>query len=162
MSYALSDPSDQLTLHVPIVEGKPGYGLASLEKRNVESMETLVQVRTLDSFNFSNVDFIKIDVEGHEQSVIKGGRQTLKTEKPAILIEIEQRHLDGEMQDVFHMIQGLGYTGYFLEEGRLQRLEAFSYERNQKPYLNNVSSKNYINNFMFFHRDRQDPKLARL
>ena len=78
------------------------------------------------------------------------------------MVEIEQRDLDGDMQDVFQMIQGLDYTGYFLEEGSLQRLEAFSYERNQKPYLDNVSSQNYINNFMFFHRDRQYPKLARL
>lgn len=82
LSYALSDNSDQLILHVPIVDGEPAYGLASLEEREVESMEALVQVRTLDSFNFSNVDLIKIDVEGHEQSVIEGGRQTLKTEKP--------------------------------------------------------------------------------
>jgi FkbM family methyltransferase len=37
-----------------------------------------VPTRTLDSLGLSDISFIKIDVEGHEQSVIEGGVETLK------------------------------------------------------------------------------------
>lgn len=46
-----------------------------------------VPMRTLDSFGFEAVDFIKIDVEGVECAVIRGGEQTIKACKPNIVIE---------------------------------------------------------------------------
>lgn len=48
----------------------------------------LVEMRTLDSFNFENVSLIKIDVEGGENDVIEGMVETLKRNKPVIIIEI--------------------------------------------------------------------------
>ena len=50
-----------------------------------------VQTTTLDRFtsekNITKLDFIKVDVEGHEKYVIEGGQKTLKTLKPAIMLE---------------------------------------------------------------------------
>ena len=45
-----------------------------------------VKQKKLDDYNFSNVDLIKIDVEGYEMNVIKGSKIKLK-EIPYILIE---------------------------------------------------------------------------
>src|SRR5262245_23057945 len=42
---------------------------------------------TLDSFNFDDVDFIKIDVEGYEAAVIDGARQTITRWRPIMLSE---------------------------------------------------------------------------
>ena len=36
-----------------------------------------VPVKTLDSFNLKNIGFIKIDVEGFEEKVIRGGLLTI-------------------------------------------------------------------------------------
>lgn len=49
--------------------------------------EHVAQMRTLDSFELTGVDFIKIDTEGHEYFVLKGGEQTIRRDKPAIIVE---------------------------------------------------------------------------
>jgi FkbM family methyltransferase len=51
------------------------------------SVET-IPVRTLDSFNLKDVDFLKIDVEGHERQVVLGAENTIKRCYPVIVIEI--------------------------------------------------------------------------
>ena len=46
-----------------------------------------VPLEKLDKFTFDNVDLIKIDVEGYELQVIKGGEETIKRDKPVIIVE---------------------------------------------------------------------------
>jgi FkbM family methyltransferase len=46
------------------------------------------EMRTLDSFELDNVGFIKIDVEGAHLLVLKGAEETLKRNRPVMLIEI--------------------------------------------------------------------------
>jgi len=46
-----------------------------------------VEMRTLDSFEFPAVDFLKIDVENYEYFVVEGGEKTIKLHKPIIVIE---------------------------------------------------------------------------
>jgi FkbM family methyltransferase len=55
-----------------------------------EASETSVEVVTLDSLGLTNVDFIKMDVEGAELEVIQGGRETLRRNKPVICVEIKK------------------------------------------------------------------------
>ena len=42
---------------------------------------------TLDSFGFDQVDWIKVDVEGAEMSVLEGGRETIRCNRPWLLLE---------------------------------------------------------------------------
>jgi FkbM family methyltransferase len=49
------------------------------------------EMRTLDSFNFDNVSFIKIDVEGCEKLVIYGGKETIRKNMPVILYEYKKQ-----------------------------------------------------------------------
>ena len=45
-------------------------------------------LKTLDSFNITDpIDLIKIDVEGHEVEVLKGGLNTITKNKPVLVIE---------------------------------------------------------------------------
>lgn len=46
-----------------------------------------VEQKTLDTFAFALVDFIKIDVEGFEAAVIEGSIETLKRCKPLVMVE---------------------------------------------------------------------------
>ena len=66
-----------------------------------------------------------------------------------MIVEIEQRHLKKEIEEVFQSILKLNYDGFFLQNGNLTPLNKFNYNLHQKLYLNNVTSKQYINNFIF-------------
>jgi FkbM family methyltransferase len=46
-----------------------------------------VFMRTLDSFNLQNVDFIKLDCEGYELFALRGAVETLKSNRPCLIVE---------------------------------------------------------------------------
>jgi FkbM family methyltransferase len=46
-----------------------------------------IPLRTLDSYNYENIDLIKIDVEGFEEEVLAGAMQTILRNKPVIVVE---------------------------------------------------------------------------
>ena len=48
---------------------------------------TTSPLRTIDSFKFADVDFIKIDVEGDEQSVLEGVVETLEAWRPVVVLK---------------------------------------------------------------------------
>lgn len=47
-----------------------------------------IECVTLDSYAFTEVDFIKIDVEGYEWFVLKGAEQTIAENRPILQLEI--------------------------------------------------------------------------
>jgi len=53
-----------------------------------------VNIRTLDSFGYTDVSFIKIDVEGYEYRVLQGAEETIKNFRPTILVEQNKGNLD--------------------------------------------------------------------
>ena len=69
----------------------------------------------LDSLNLTNVDFIKIDVEGHELDVLKGSVETIKRFKPYIELEcngLSKKLFDVSYDDISKFLLDLDYT-YF-------------------------------------------------
>ncbi len=46
-----------------------------------------VEMRTLDSFGLTQVDFVKLDVEGCEYWALKGAEETIRRDKPTIILE---------------------------------------------------------------------------
>ncbi len=154
---ALSDAPGTAHLHIPVdEEGIEHDSSASLEHEEFSGMrDQLVNLRTLDSFAFENVGFIKIDVEGHEFSVLSGAKKILESSKPALLVEIEQRHCNRPMGEVFDTLKVSGYHGYYLDRtGVLTSLDNFSVDRDQNLDDFGNSSGCYINNFLFLHETR--------
>ena len=67
-----------------------------------------VKVATLDSYNYSEVSFIKIDVEGHELEVLEGALTTIKVNKPVVLLEY---HKEADWNKIKILIEEkLNYT----------------------------------------------------
>lgn len=70
-----------------------------------------VEKSTLDQLEFDRVDVIKIDVEGHELEVLRGGEETITRLKPAIILESGYRR---KRQDIeaLKLLVSYGYMLY--------------------------------------------------
>lgn len=152
-NVGLSNFCGTSTLRIPVIEKTSPQivsGLATFTPLKGSQQQIEVPVHKLDSYKFEDVSLIKIDVEGHESQVIEGGVETISRENPVILVEIEQRHLeDKPIEKVFEQIVDLGYEGFFLDQ-QLHPLSKFSYEQNQKPYLEDIFHQRYTHNFLFY------------
>jgi FkbM family methyltransferase len=86
VAAAFSDANGKAELHVP--DGD--WGLGTLDPRATGDVFT-VPTRTLDDvmteLALPGLDVIKMDVEGHEVSVLRGGTRTLVAHHPAVLYE---------------------------------------------------------------------------
>lgn len=75
-------------------------GIGIVEKNGCEK----INVKKLDSYKFKDIGLIKIDVEGYELNVFKGGIKTLKKWKPIILFE--EHNINSK---VFKFLRSLNY-----------------------------------------------------
>jgi FkbM family methyltransferase len=77
-----------------------------------------VELDTLDHYckvnGYARIDFIKIDVEGHELHVLSGAQHMLKTCKPGIMIEFNVMALRRAGSSPEHMEAHLRSLGYRL------------------------------------------------
>ena len=153
-SVALSSCAGSANLHIPIDgSGVEHDASASIENTGfAHARDQLVPLQTLDSYRFEGVSLIKIDVEGHEYSAIEGAAATIASSRPALLVEIEQRHIDRPISEVFEKILDFGYQGFFMMRGKLTALENFDAVRHQSMENFGISKEPYINNFLFLHR----------
>jgi len=84
-----------------------------------------VDITTLDSFLFENypgrpLDFMKIDVEGFEMSVLEGARRTLERYKPTLFVEVDNENLreqGSSSEDVIRFLRSFGYSIFDLTTG---------------------------------------------
>jgi FkbM family methyltransferase len=149
---AISSKTGTATLYIP----KNGLQdtRASLEVMddNVEKIE--IETITLDQWASENqvnkIDVIKIDVEGHEFDAIQGCKIVLQKIKPIFIIEIELRHANYFIQDIFEFIKGYGYSVFYYNRKTLQAhefdsLDIANFQKDE--YLNDFNR--YINNFIF-------------
>lgn len=82
---------------------------------HIDSLEGAYFMRPLDHWHFSNVDFIKIDVEGYEHYVIEGAIETIGKSHPAILLEdngLSERYAITS-EDINKLMESLGYEKRF-------------------------------------------------
>lgn len=159
LNIALSNTIGKRQFKIPIINNKLDNCLSSLETDRVEENETNaiiyeVNTNTLDNFvNQNNVSptLIKIDVEGHELSVLKGAENVIEKYHPTLIIEIEQRHhAKFNINEVFDDFKRKEYHCYYYSK---QHAQLFSFE--EKKYLTNdisyFGTKQYINNYIFVH-----------
>ncbi len=117
------------------------WGAASLEHDSFENAETLpIHVTTLDAFAITaalpRIRFIKCDIEGHEYECFRGGERLLLRDRPTILVECADFHLER----LRSYLAGFGYSGRFFHRTGTVGLERLPELRSQlhPGYLNFV------------------------
>ncbi|MEU6022570.1 FkbM family methyltransferase [Micromonospora sp. NPDC048871] len=106
---AVSDHEGTATLYLP--EGGAIVGTSSLEDPT-QGAPVPVRRITLDSLGLTEVRFIKIDIEGHELPALRGAAETVKRDRPVLLIEVEERIQP--VEPLLELLTGWGYRGYVL------------------------------------------------
>lgn len=94
------------------------YLSTAVSKRNIaghvaELSDASVEMRTIDSFKFTDVDLIKLDAEGYEELIARGAEQTIKMWRPTIVIEQKRdmaRKFGLEPQGGVAYLRRLGYV----------------------------------------------------
>ena len=159
---ALSDHEGQADLVIPVREGEPLTALAHLDApapASAGERRVPVPLRTLDAVlgeDHAPIDLVKCDVEGHELEVLRGGERTLRRGRPALVLEIEERHRpDGGVAEVFDYLRSIGYEGRAVRHDGLVPLDEFDVERDQLAHLPpgetvaNDMPRDYVNTFLF-------------
>lgn len=83
----------------------------SKPQRRTRRLET-VECKTIDSYQFQEVGFIKIDVEGYERFVLEGAQATIQRCRPTIQLEIvanQCRKFNYRAEDMINWIRSWDY-----------------------------------------------------
>ncbi|WP_159433632.1 FkbM family methyltransferase [Agrococcus sp. Marseille-P2731] len=135
---------------LPIRFGLPIHGHAHIGDGLVEpsrpsrwhsrTKRIRVPVTTIDEVcaarGIERVHFIKVDVEGFEPGVVQGAAEVIRRDRPSLLLEIEDRHLERyatTAADFAASLLALGYAMHVWRAGRWQRVDRV--ERGTRNYL---------------------------
>lgn len=107
-----------------------------------------IEIKTIDDFNFENVSFIKINAEGNDYDVVKGGKKLIANQKPVFMLEFISSENPFADQDLT-LINELNYKYYKVipEYDNLEFI-LFHHESNN---INSLIEK--INQFNEFYID---------
>jgi FkbM family methyltransferase len=89
-------------------------GYTFVRPSNIDFIENTIEVRPLDDFGL-DPDFVKIDVEGHEEAVLAGASKTIEANLPIMMVE------GGERAAVAKKLEDLGYTRFVFDGDNLVR-----------------------------------------
>jgi FkbM family methyltransferase len=94
-------------INMNIVEGNTGHSHIDESSLGTGS----IPLKTLDSFNFQEIDLIKIDVEGFEEEILAGAMTTIIRNKPIIVVEQQTHEYKDARTDLpsVKILQSLGY-----------------------------------------------------
>ena len=103
---------------------------ATIEQENdLQGRPTIqheVKCSALDSLDLRGVAFVKIDVEGHEPSVLRGMSEMLDRETPFLFVEVADKHNPQSRQWILAWMAQKGYEAFIHRGGLLRRLCASS------------------------------------
>lgn len=120
-SFGLSNKSQQLEIQI-------GSSSASLHNPGClpSELSELITLRSLDNFTESlcleRIDFIKVDIDGHEPLFLEGAWKTLEKYNPVILLEISHLHYLEAGYTAWDFYETLTTKGYkiFHEDGLVE------------------------------------------
>jgi len=107
---ALGNKTDKIIMEEKTGECSRGDAVLQ-ENKETKNPTQPIHMYTLDSFDFEDVDIIKVDVEGYELSVLEGAVNTIKKHNPIVQIELRDTHCKRfgyHPNDIISLVMGLG------------------------------------------------------
>jgi FkbM family methyltransferase len=131
-NVALGPTSGTVEMHIKKNDGhnrvaNDGYTTpkGKLVKTNTGYQRVGVPQKTLDSYNYTDVDIIKIDVEGYELQVLEGATNTIAQNRPIVQIECvetQPRAFGKTIQDLMDYFNSRNYV-ITTADGKIQPKE---------------------------------------
>ena len=136
-NFALGDTPGNFILYIPMYRGRVFDGLASLnyeeartwlgkdkilffDEKKLHMRECRSEVRKLDDLGLDPF-FVKLDVQGYELNVLRGGENTIRKSQPILLIESVEKG-----DSVLKYLEAFGYRSYRFDRNRFIRDETGS------------------------------------
>jgi FkbM family methyltransferase len=161
---AASDHAGTATIWTS-AEGRGVRGISSLVRRDGHTCSIEVPLVTLDSLELTGVTFVKMDVDGHEVPALRGARETLRREQPALLVEVEERIQP--VHDIVDLLAGWDYQAWVLPERQWLPLSGFDLVGHQQRTVGVAEHgllrrviwpyPRYVNLVLFLPAGRQPP-----
>ena len=117
-AFGLSNKSEELEIHI----GECSATLHPPDMQGCRNSET-INLKSLDDFlqeyKLAKINFIKIDIDGHEPLLLEGAWKTLEKYDPVVLLEVN--HLNYYMAgftvwDLYDLLKNKGYKIYHEEK----------------------------------------------
>lgn len=134
---ALSKEPGNTVLRLPVVNGKLVPGCSSISEQASsyygQHQEIPVRMERLDDIYTGNVGFIKLDVEGHEEAVLEGAKQTILRCQPRMLVEIDERLAPNAVERISKFFKELNYRGFIIVDHQVIEAERYDRATMQRP-----------------------------
>jgi FkbM family methyltransferase len=108
---ALSDRTGCLSFH----KNGEGSGIVSSEGAEAIEVDAITLVRFVEDYGVSRVDFVNLDCEGSELSVLRSAKAWLEAGHPPIFCEVHRPYLEALGQSVAGIVEFLAGIGYVVD-----------------------------------------------
>lgn len=145
LMFALGEKDGVIELPAINYDAPQNFGGISLLGRNQNPKRLKVEIRQIDSlWHLPSPNFLKIDVEGMESMVLRGGEKTIHKHRPLIYIENDRIDLDGDGNRSAELIQLLWDFDYQLYWHISTYYNPQNYYHNTTNLYGNTSSFNML------------------
>ena len=169
---ALSDRPVEGQLWIPHVNGRAQAERAFVAERGhdrASAAPVSVRLATCDDElgeDRERVAFIKCDVEGHEAAVLAGAAEILERSRPAVLVEVEERHHGRPLDAVLAELVPDGYAAWAVTGDGLLPADELDLDRDHRAPLREAGDATpgpeYVNDFLLLpHGRRLEPARSR-
>jgi FkbM family methyltransferase len=169
---ALSDRAGTAKLRIPVSDDGENPQNSTLEPDDLSvgpnTRAIDVPLKRLDDFVFGPIGFIKIDAEGHEDSVLRGALGLIQRDRPNVMLEADDhRHKAGSVAAVLAYFRALNYQGFFLLGRQIVPISEFRATTHQNASSLDeqrkvIFGRLYVDTFIFSANDSMIAKLNSL
>ncbi len=146
INKGIGDSVEQRHLHYS--EARLAEGTASLKYANERKASERVKLDTIDNLfrELPTPNFVKIDVEGYQLEVLRGGEHCLKTHAPLLIAELKD--VGETNRDVYAEIEAfvtdLGYQLYEIRKHSIRRCNRLSDTTQRNFFLVKEHSRAFL------------------